>query len=155
MAFYGALLLIVAIIAGVAIGLNKLTQLYNADAIAAEKAAKTAEELGKMYDEAADKYQNMIDTMSQYEEAQKSLSALTKGTEEYKEALDKANRAALDLIKNNPGQFQQGVDYDWNDETGALEFKDGVLEQAKAEAADRESTAYSAKILGEAKADQA
>ena len=155
MAFYAALLLIVAVIAGVAIGLNKLTQLYNADAIAAEKAAKTAEELGKMYDEAADKYQNMINTMSQYEEAQKSLETLTKGTEEYKEALDKANRAALDLIKNNPGQFQQGVDYDWNDETGALEFKDGVLDQAKTEAADRESTAYSAKILGEAKADQA
>ena len=155
MAFYAALMLIVTIIAGVAIGLNKLTQLYNTDAIAAEKAAKTAEELGKMYDEAADKYQNMIDTMSQYEEAQKSLGALAKGTEEYKEALDKANRAALDLIKNNPGQFQQGVDYDWNDETGALEFKDGVLEQAKTEAADRESAAYSAKILGEAKADQA
>ena len=154
------LLAITGIIAGVVLAVGALvlvikavSDAYNADAIEAKKAAETAKELGEMYDQAAEKYQNMVDTMSQYEEAQNSLNQLTKGTKEYTEALNEANRVALELIQNNPGQFKEGEDYSW--EGDQLKFKDGVLEKATQEAAQQESSAYAAKQFGQVYADQA
>jgi hypothetical protein len=77
---------IAALVALVGI-VSALTNAYNADAIAAEKAKQTAEELSAAYDDCATSYQEMIDTMSKYEEARNSLDQLVEGTEEYKEAL--------------------------------------------------------------------
>lgn len=152
-AILGAVAALGLLVAGITAVTKALIDGYNADAIAAEKAAETAKELGDMYDQAASKYQNMIDTMSQYEEAQKSLDQLTKGTEEYTEALNEANRAALELIQNNPGQFEEGKDYNWED--GQLKINKDALDSAKQTVADQESAAYAAKQFGSAKADVA
>mgnify|MGYP003289131660 CR=1 FL=1 len=62
-----AVVAVVALVVGAFVGLiaiaQSLTDAYNADAIAAEKAAETARALGDAYTEAANKYQTMIETM--------------------------------------------------------------------------------------------
>jgi hypothetical protein len=69
-----------------------------------------------------------VQSFSAYEEARKGLDGLIEGTKEYEEALINANNAALELMENNPGMFQEGVHYDWID--GKIEFKEGALEAA-------------------------
>ena len=50
--------------------------------------------------------------MEEYETARDALDDLTEGTEEYTEALQEANRAALELINTYPDLFSSD-DYSW------------------------------------------
>jgi uncharacterized protein YaaN involved in tellurite resistance len=54
----------------------------------------------------------MIAAMDEYKSAREALDSLTEGTQEYQDALEKANRAALELINNNPDLFDSS-DYKW------------------------------------------
>lgn len=149
-------LVIMAVVAAITLlvsWLIKSSEALNSEAMAAEKAKQTAEELSAAYDDCATAYQEMIDTMSQYEEARKSLDSLVEGTDEYKAALQEANRAALELIQNNPGQFEAGKDYKWvGDE---LVLSEDAMKRAKSEGAQKVNTMYGAKQVGAAKADVA
>ena len=149
-------LVIMAVVAAITLlvtWLIKSSEAQNADAMAAKKAAQTAEELSAAYDECASAYQEMIDTMSEYEEARKSLDQLVEGTDEYKAALQEANRAALELIQNNPGKFEAGKDYNWvGDE---LVLSEDAMKRAKSDGKKQLTTMYGAKQVGAAKADVA
>lgn len=84
-----ALTALVAIIAKVS---KALSDAYNADAIAAENAEAAAKNLGEAYNEVKQEYEDMISAMENYQTARDGLDELTKGTEEYREALKEANR---------------------------------------------------------------
>jgi hypothetical protein len=119
-----ALAALVAVIGAVS---KALSDAYNADAIAAEKAEASARALSEAYNEAKQSYEDMIAAMDEYKSARESLDSLTEGTKEYQEALEQANRAALELINNNPDLFKEG-DYHW--ENGELIINDDAMARA-------------------------
>ena len=129
-----------------------LSDAYNKDAIAAEKAEASARALSEAYNEAKQSYEDMIAAMDEYKSARESLDSLTEGTKEYQEALEQANRAALELINNNPDLFKAG-DYHW--ENGELIINDDAMTRAQQAASARESQAYAAMQMGQAEAKEA
>jgi septal ring factor EnvC (AmiA/AmiB activator) len=97
-----------------------------------EQLKKANEELKRTTEEmerAKEASESLKESIKGYEEAVDVLHGLTKGTAEYKEALQKANDAARELIDNNPELAGQ---YSFNSETGLIEFKDGALEATQA-----------------------
>ena len=149
-------ILFIATLAGVALAIvgvvavfKALSDAYNADAIAAQKAREVANELAETYDNCKQHYQDMISAMSEYKEARKSLEELKKGTDEYKEALQKANRAAQELITNNPSLLKPG---DYKFENGELTITDKALDRVKQASEKSETTSYAASQIGNAKA---
>ena len=99
--------LIVAIIAAVALLVVGFIALINAlqQETLAEKMEKAAErtEAAKKAAEAANTaYNELLDKRSQYEETQKSLSDMVKGTDEWRNALISANNQVLDLLDTYP-----------------------------------------------------
>ncbi len=150
--FVATLIGVAAIVAGIVIAFKALSDAYNADAIAAKKAHAVAKELSEAYDDCKQHYQDMINTMSQYKEARNSLEQLTKGTKEYDEALQKANRSAAELLSNNPSSFTPD---DYKFEDGQLIIDDKALERVQAEGAKQEAAMYSASQVANAEAAQA
>ena len=140
-------------ITGVVLVVNALSDAYNADAIAAEQAKKTAQELAEQYDYIKEKYENMVAAMTKYKEATDALKKLAEGTDEYKEALEAANRAALELIQNNPGKFTSS-DYSYNDQ-GQLIINEDAQKRVLNDLKNQEQAAYTAKSMGQARADVA
>ena len=90
---------VVAIISAITYSIHKGIEKYNEDAIAAKNAEEAAQELAKAYSEVKNKYEEMISTMDGYKSAREGLDNLTKGTNEYREQLIKANDEALKLIQ--------------------------------------------------------
>lgn len=150
--FVATLAGVALVIVGVVAAFKGLSDAYNADVIAAQKAHETARELSEAYDDCKQHYQDMINTMSEYKEARESLEKLTEGTKEYDEALQKANRAAAELLSNNPGSFTPD---DYKFENGQLTINDDALERVQAEGAKKEATMYSASQVANAEAAQA
>jgi hypothetical protein len=64
--------------------------------------------LAKSYDEAKQAYESFMASMDKYKDARENIDSLTKGTQEYTDALKEANRAGIELIKNNPELFKSG-----------------------------------------------
>ena len=137
-----------AILVGV---IKVLSNAYNADADAAERAAEGAQNLADAYSECKQEYEEMISAMENYQTARDGLDELTKGTEEYNEALKEANRQAQDLI-NNYGLIE-GQDYEW--EGQELVIKDESLNRVKAEKEKEVDVAYGASQMAQVEADRA
>lgn len=148
-----AVVAVVALVVGAFVGLiniaQSLSDAYNADAIAAEKAAETARALGDAYTEAANKYQNMIDTMDQYTSARAALDSLTEGTQAYNDALAEANEAGLALINSTSG-LKRGEDYRW--ENGELIIDQDAMDRIKQEESERVAQTRAASLMADANA---
>lgn len=144
-----ALAALAAIIYGVVAAIKAIVKAYNADAIAAKRAAEVAKELAEAYDKCKEKYEAMISAMDNYQSALDALEALTEGTKEYYEALTKANDAALELIQNYSEYFSP-EDYRW--ENGQLIIDKKALEEAEEQASLQLSAAKTAKNVGQTQA---
>lgn len=96
------ILAIVAAVGLVAAAIYASVKAYNADAEAAREAAKAAEELKTAYEDVKAANEELKKSLADYSEAQKALDEMTKGTEEWEEALRNANIQVLDLIKRYP-----------------------------------------------------
>lgn len=153
LALVAAFVALAAIVAVVVSVVNAISNAYNKDAIAAEKAEASARALSEAYNEAKQSYEDMISAMEEYKSARESLDSLTEGTKEYQEALEQANRAALELINNNPDMFKAGEDYHW--ENGELIIDDDAMTRAQQTASARESQVYAAMQMGQAEAKEA
>lgn len=145
-----AIALLVGAIAGVVALVNAATKAYNADAIAAENAATAAKNLGEAYNECKQEYQDMISAMENYQSARDALDDLTKGTEEYRQALKEANRQALELI--NQYGLIEGQDYEWQGDE--LVIKDSAMSRVRAEKEDEVDKAYAASQMASAEAQR-
>lgn len=84
---------------------------YNKQAEAAEKAAEAAQKAADAYRSVSDAYNTFQSNVDNYSNAKNGLEELTKGTIEYKDAVLKANEAAMELINTNEG-LQYTVDED-------------------------------------------
>ena len=67
-----------------------------------EQAEKATEEAKKAAEEAKAAYEDLLDSKSGYDDLQKTLNNLTKGTKEWKSALIDANQQVLELIEKYP-----------------------------------------------------
>ena len=148
-------LLIVAAIAALAAivvllvkGIQALVAAYNADEIAAEKAATAAKNLGEAYNECKQEYEDMISAMENYKSARDALDNLTKGTQEYKEALKEANRQAMELI--NQYGLIEGQDYEWQGDE--LVIKDEAMDRVAREKEAEVDKTYAASQMANAEA---
>ena len=118
---------VAAAIAILVVAINAISDAYNKDALAAERAEESARNLADAYNTAKTEYEEMISAMEAYQTARDGLDSLTRGTEEYATALKEANRLALELI-NNYGLIE-GQDYNWDE--GELVINDDALERVQ------------------------
>ena len=118
---------VAAAIAILVVAINAISDAYNKDALAAERAEESARNLADAYNTAKTEYEEMVSAMEAYQSARDGLDSLTEGTEAYASALKEANRLALELI-NNYG-LVAGQDYDW--EGDELVINDDALERVQ------------------------
>lgn len=121
--------IVVAAIAGVVAIVNAVSDAYNAEAIEAKKAAEAAKELQESNEAVQQSYQDLQSAFDAYDTAVAKLEQCVKGTEEWKQALDEVNSAAVSAIEAIP----DGIDsdliaglYHRDEETGQI-----VLDQDK------------------------
>lgn len=141
-----------AAIIGVVVAVSKaVSNAYNEDAIAAEKAANAAKGLAEAYDEAKTHCEQMIAAMDDYKSARDALSDLTKGTQEYRDALQAANEAGLELI-NSTNNLKRGEDYEWKN--GELKISNAAMDRIKDEEEDNVKSAKASSLMADARARQ-
>ena len=152
MAMWEFYLIIAMLAAAVAIVVGTVKMMidnFNADAIAAEKAAKQAKLLTERYKELKDAYQDLKDTMSEYKEARQGLAELEKGTDEYAQALEEANEKARTLIET------LGLYGDYIYQNGEIIIDEEALKKAEQEKTAQLNRAENQALLGQLAADQA
>lgn len=119
----GYFILIAAAIAALVLGIKALVDWWNADAIAAEKAKKTAQELTEAYNDTKQAYENLKQSIADYTDAKNGLDQLIKGTQEWRDAIIDTNEKALELI--NTYNLKQGKDYSMKN--GVISITDEAL----------------------------
>ena len=102
----------------------------NQGKIAYEKQKKVLEEATKASDELNNKYKELKDTIENYQAAQDAIKQLTKGTDEWKEAIEKANGEARSLLEIWP-ELAGKVHIDSN---GNIIIPDDALAAAQSQA---------------------
>lgn len=81
-------------VGAIAWGINQYNRFENE----ANEAAVQADKAAEAYQKVSDAYNQFTGNLSAYEDAQSGLEGLTKGTLEYREAILKANEAAIQLL---------------------------------------------------------
>lgn len=120
---------IIAAVGLLTVAFVSLSNAYNAEAREAEKAAEAAKELQESNEAVQQSYQDLQSAFDAYDTAVAKLDQCIKGTEEWKQALDEVNSAAVSAIEAIP----DGIDsdliaglYHRDEETGQI-----VLDQDK------------------------
>lgn len=132
----------VAILTGAVMGIIALVNNIKNNSISGRLEGLTEEskKAAEAADEATNKFKELKDAVSDYENGVKSLADLTKGTQEFEDAIEKANEAAKKLIKT-----YNIKNWSIDPETGLIKINDQELEeaqnQAKAEKTEARSTA--------------
>lgn len=93
---------IIAVTAALGFGINALVKAYNKEADAAEAAREDAKAAKQAYQDLNTEYQNLTDNIANYQDARNALSELTKGTEEWQDAVHKTNEEVLNLLDTYP-----------------------------------------------------
>ena len=112
----------VAIVAG---GIALAVEQYNRHNKVAKEAAEQAKEAATAFGAVQQAYTDFASKTDAYKDAKKGLSELTKGTEEYEDAILKANEAAMDLLNS-----YEGLQYTINSD-GLIVIDETSLQQAK------------------------
>lgn len=119
---------IVVALAAVTVAVDLMTKSMNINNEKAKEAAATAKYLEEQYSNMKAAYDELKQSILDYQGMQDALHALTEGTEEWNDALRENNAFVTDLIQKYP----QLVDWvEKNDKTGELSFKEGGLEAAE------------------------
>ena len=132
----------VAILTGAVMGIIALVNNIKNNSISGRLEGLTEESknAAQAADEATNKFKELKDAISDYQNGVKSLADLTKGTQEFENATEKANEAAKKLIKT-----YNIKNWSIDPETGLIKINDQELEdaqnQAKAEKTEARSTA--------------
>lgn len=118
-----------------------------------EQAAKRAEEaaahLKEAYNETKQAYEDLKSSISDYHEARDALSELTKGTNEWREAITEANEKALELINN-----YEGLEYTI-DENGLINIDEDSLRELQTQKSKEVRSAQEASIQADQRTKQA
>lgn len=119
-----------------------------------KKAAENAEKLSDAMEEAKSQAESLHNAFDKYDEIEEKLNNCTEGTLEWKEALQEANDAVLDILAQYPElQKMDGLWY--RNSAGLLQFNKEkeatVLEQADTQA----NVAQAASLMGAVETSQA
>lgn len=118
-----------------------------------EQAAKRAEEaaahLKEAYNETKQAYEDLKSSISDYHEARDALSELTKGTNEWREAITEANEKALELINN-----YEGLEYTI-DENGLINIDEDSLRELQTQKSKEVRSAQAASMQADQRTKQA
>ena len=126
--YVGGALVAAALVAAAVAAYKKLDSVLNKNELAARRAAKAAQNLADAYAKASQEYDNLLNTMSNYDNAKKSLEELTKGTVEFSKAVQDANVEAMKLIENYSDII--GTDYSV-DANGLIQIDDKAMQRIK------------------------
>lgn len=141
----GAIMVVVgaiAILTGAVMGIIALVNNIKNNSLSGQLKGLTEESknAAQAADDATNKYKELKDAVSDYENGVKSLADLIKGTQEFEDATEKANEAAKKLIKTYNIKNWSIVP-----ETGLIKIDDKELEdaqnQAKTEKTEAQTTA--------------
>lgn len=143
------LLLIAAAAAVAGVAIYAIVKAYNAEADAAKEANARAEDAAKTYTELNTATQTLKSTISDYSKGIEELNKLTKGTEEYKTALEEANDKAKKLIET----YKLYDQYTYKD--GAIIINDQALKTAQNELETRKMLSENYKYATQIAADEA
>lgn len=118
-----------------------------------EQAAKRAEEaaahLKEAYNETKQAYEDLKSSISDYHEARDALSELTKGTNEWREAITEANEKALELINN-----YEGLEYTI-DENGLINIDEDSLRELQTQKSKEVRSAQETSMQADQRTKQA
>ena len=135
--------IVAASVAAAALIITKAVDYYNRYDIAAKKAAETAKKVNETAEQIKSTEATFQSHLSEYDSGVKALEKLTKGTEDYKDAVRKANDEALELLKTH-----KNLKYEINSE-GLI-----VIDEEDLKTAKRESIAIAARAQATAMAAQ-
>ena len=114
-----AITALIALVAGLALSIKVLSDVYNKDAIAAKKAKAAADELADAYDHVKSEAEKISSAFDQYDSVIEKLDSCTKGTDEWKAALDNVNSTVMDILSKNP-RLAKTADLFVRDKDGVL-----------------------------------
>lgn len=146
------ILAVIAAVTALVLAFKALSNWYNKDKLAAEEAAKSAAALAEQYDKVKSAYDEMMKSISSYEDAEKALDKLTKGTKEYEEALKDANKQARALIQAN--KLKEGQDYEITSD-GQIKIKDEALRRIQDESLSQLNSAEAVSEMANINAQKA
>ena len=126
--YAGGALVAAALVAAAVAAYKKLDDVLNKNELAARRAEKAAQNLAEAYAEASQEYNNLLNTMSNYDNAKKSLEGLTKGTVEFSKAVQDANAEAMKLIENYGDIIGNDYSVDTN---GLIQIDDKAMQKIK------------------------
>ena len=138
--------LTIAAIALLVAAVKGLINWWNKDAIALKEAKQATEDAKASFEEARNAYDDLKSSIEDYESSLDAINKLTKGTTEWKEAIQKANEQVLELLDKYP----ELVNYITKNENGLLEIseegKDALLRSQSAKVQNTARTYYAAQI---------
>lgn len=149
----GIILAVIAVLTALVMIIQSVIKAHNADAEAAENAAKQAQKLSDAYNEASKRAKELRESIKNLAQNKNPLKDLIKGTKEYTDALNQANEETLEFIRNN--DLRYGKDWTRNVETGLIEINQETLDALQQEADLVAYRAQSASILAKSQARQA
>lgn len=119
--------LIIGAIVGLIAGIVALNNAAKENSLAGqmEKAQKATAAASEAANSAKEAYDNLLNTQSEYSELQQTLDNLTKGTNEWKQALLEANAQVLELLTTYP----QLAQYISRGENGQLTIEDAGFDE--------------------------
>ena len=124
-------------VGAIAWGINQFNKYENA----AKEAAKQAEEAATAYQSVSEAYSTFTNNLDNYKNAQDGLKGLTRGTDEYREAVLQANEAAMELL-NTYDNLTYEIDAD-----GLIKIDESSLAEAKQQQLDALENAQRASRL--------
>lgn len=143
----GAAVVVASVVAASAI-IKAASDYYNRFDIAAKKAKETAAAIQKHYEDVKNTETEFRSNISEYQDGIEGLKELTKGTDEYKEAVRKANEEALELLKTH-----KNLRYTVED--GLIKINEDDLIAAEQESWRKESYASAAAMAAQQDAENA
>ena len=117
----------IAIAAAIGVAVYAMYKTWNQENQAAQKAAQTAKKAKQTYDDLKSSYDNLKSSLENYNSAQDAIAEMTKGTQEWRDAIRESNDAVLELIQNYPQLAKQVQNVN-----GQLKISKSAQEQALA-----------------------
>lgn len=147
--FVGYLGLTIGAITAITLAVKAAVDAYNADAIAAEKAAKAANDLSKASLEVANEYDNIKSAFESYDTAKNALEQCAKGTEDWNIALNNVEQSIRNIIEEFPELSKVKNLFVFDDGTGTLVINEEARQQYEEERKKQTETVKQASYIGE------
>ena len=117
------------VIAAITIAIKLLVAWWNKDANALKKAQEATENAKTSFENAKTAYEDLKSSINDYNDSVDAIKKLTKGTTEWKEAIQEANQQVIELLENYPAL----ANYVTTNEDGLLEIsedgQDAILQE--------------------------